>query len=78
MLQLRVAYPSVLCASLALAGPGHAQVVRVIVDSYDKAAELDAWSSSSNQVGAAGGASRLGAVTWWMSKIAACPAGVMD
>eukprot|EP00798_Chlamydomonas_sp_ICE-L_P019993 gene19993-26706_t len=48
--ELRLAYPKVFCASLALSGAGHVRVVRVLVDMYDKAADLGAWSPPSCQL----------------------------
>mmetsp|Transcript_21006 Transcript_21006/g.46060 ORF Transcript_21006/g.46060 Transcript_21006/m.46060 type:complete len:374 (-) Transcript_21006:249-1370(-) len=48
--ELRFAYRHVLCGSIALAAPGHPEAVRVVLDSYDRAHEIDAWTVSQQQL----------------------------
>lgn len=49
--QVKLAFPGVFCACIALAGPGRTEVLRIAVDSYDRAHNLDAWTQSPHQVG---------------------------
>lgn len=37
-------------ASIGLAGPGRPEILRVVLDSYDKAVELDPWTHSAHTV----------------------------
>ena len=49
--QIKLAFPSMFCATIALSGPGRTEVLRVAVDAYEQAHEADAWSFSTHQVG---------------------------
>eukprot|EP00878_Enallax_costatus_P004330 GHUV01004561.1.p1 GENE.GHUV01004561.1~~GHUV01004561.1.p1 ORF type:complete len:467 (+),score=129.22 GHUV01004561.1:60-1460(+) len=48
--EVRVMCNGVFCASIALAGPGNFQPVRVVVDSADKVSSVDPWTASKHQV----------------------------
>ncbi|KAF8073161.1 MED27 [Scenedesmus sp. PABB004] len=47
--EVRVVAPGVFAASVALSAPGRLDPVRVSVDSHDKAASVDAWTTSKHQ-----------------------------
>jgi hypothetical protein len=49
-LQVKLAYPHVFCASIALSHPGRPEALRVLVESYDRAHEMDAWGFVGHQV----------------------------
>lgn len=48
--EVRLTCPQVFVGSVVLAAPGEAEALRVMVDSWDKAADLEHWGSSQHQV----------------------------
>jgi hypothetical protein len=48
--QVRLLCPGVFCASVAIAGGGRTEPVRVAVDAADAAATMHAWATSEHQV----------------------------
>lgn len=48
--EVRLAYPRVFCASIALAAPGRPEPLRVILQSTDRAAEADPWAGTTHHL----------------------------
>lgn len=57
--QVRLLCPKAFCACVLLEGPGQAAALRVVVDSADKAANLDPWAMPTTQARARPGAGRV-------------------
>ena len=49
-MQIRLMYPHVFCASIALPKPGLAQAIRVVMEAAHTAADIDPWASTQHHV----------------------------